>query len=156
MEKLNVGSRGGIILGVMKTMIPYQGDTVTVGKNDVLLLFTDGVSEAMDINGQEYGEERLEKIAIESLCLPPDAILSNIVNSVKEHSKGTTQSDDITMIVELPVPDGFDINRDAMVLSGELVKTVKDLLGEGTGILRQWGGKCVISGRITSWESTIL
>jgi len=72
---------------------------VKFDKNDVLLLFTDGVSEAMDKNNQEYGEDRLEKISKESLSLPTDAILSNIVNSVKEHSKDTTQSDDITMIV---------------------------------------------------------
>ncbi|MFI5252499.1 MAG: GAF domain-containing SpoIIE family protein phosphatase [Bacteroidota bacterium] len=91
--------KGGIILGVMKTMVPYQEDRVAFFKNDVLLLFTDGVSESMDKNGQEYGEDRLEAIAKESLTLPPDAILSNIIASVKEHSKDTPQSDDITMIV---------------------------------------------------------
>jgi phosphoserine phosphatase RsbU/P len=97
--KIDRLDKGGIILGVMKAMIPYQEETVKLEKNDVLLLFTDGVSEAMDRNSQEYGEDRLERISKESLSLPPDAILSNIVNSVKEHSKGTTQSDDITMIV---------------------------------------------------------
>jgi phosphoserine phosphatase RsbU/P len=91
--------KGGIILGVMKAFVPYEEGVVEFGKNDVLLLFTDGVSEAMSKESEEYGEERLEKISKESLSLPPDAILSNIVNSVKEHSKDTTQSDDITMIV---------------------------------------------------------
>jgi sigma-B regulation protein RsbU (phosphoserine phosphatase) len=97
--KIDRLDKGGIILGVMKAIIPYQEDWVKFDKNDVLLLFTDGVSEAMDKNNQEYGEDRLEKISKESLSLPTDAILSNIVNSVKEHSKDTTQSDDITMIV---------------------------------------------------------
>ena len=91
--------KGGIILGVMQTMIPYEEDTVLLREGDVFLLFTDGVSEAMDKEGNEYGEDRLEKVARESLKLPPDAILSNIVSSVKEHARDTVQSDDITMIV---------------------------------------------------------
>ena len=91
--------KGGIILGIMKTMIPYEEGEVLIEVGDVLVLFTDGVSEAMDAKGEEWGEEPLEEIGVNHLTESSGSILSRIVDAVKEHGKNTQQSDDITIVV---------------------------------------------------------
>ena len=63
--------KGGMILGVMKTAVPYEEGMVQLRDHDLLLLFTDGVSEAMSKEGEEYGEPRLEEVLHASGSLPP-------------------------------------------------------------------------------------
>lgn len=92
-------SEGGIILGIMKALVPYKEGEVRLSKGDVLVLFTDGVSEAMNEAGEEWGEEPLERIVKEHLTEPAEAILNRVVEGIQQHNKGTQQSDDITLIV---------------------------------------------------------
>jgi sigma-B regulation protein RsbU (phosphoserine phosphatase) len=91
--------KGGIILGIMKTLVPYQEGEVSLGPGDVLVLFTDGVSEAMDAGGEELGEEKLETVIRNTVGSSAEEILSGIVAAVNAHSTGTTQYDDITLVV---------------------------------------------------------
>ncbi len=91
--------KGGIILGIMKTVLPYDEGEVSMSTGDVLVLFTDGVSEAMNIKGEELGEQRIEEICTTSLSDSSHVILSKIVDAVKLHSANTLQSDDITLVV---------------------------------------------------------
>ncbi len=92
-------SEGGIILGIMKAMMPYKEGEVRLSTGDVLVLFTDGVSEAMNEAGEEWGEEPLERIVKEHLAEPAEAILDRVVEGIQKHNVGTQQSDDITLIV---------------------------------------------------------
>ena len=57
--------KGGIILGVMKTITPYISDEIELQEDDVIVLFTDGVSEAMNTEGEEFSDERLESTSFE-------------------------------------------------------------------------------------------
>ncbi len=91
--------KGGIILGLMKAMVPYQDGEVRIGVGDVLVLFTDGVSESMDTRGEEMGEEKLEAVARQQVGEPAAVILAKIVEAVKDHSRNAPQSDDITLVV---------------------------------------------------------
>jgi phosphoserine phosphatase RsbU/P len=91
--------RGGIILGIMKTVVPYQEGEIKLSKGDLLVMFTDGVSESMDSNGDEFGEDRLEKLLIEHRQESSSSVLEHIVDAVKIHSKNTIQSDDITLVI---------------------------------------------------------
>lgn len=91
--------KGGMILGVMKTIIPYECETVKLNKNDTIILFTDGISEAMNINHEEYSDERLEKLCIQIADMDGINILDNILSDVKLHTEGAEQSDDITSII---------------------------------------------------------
>lgn len=95
-KKLTVG---GIILGVMKTVIPYESEELQLQKDDVIVFFTDGISEAMNSNGEEFSDERLEKIAIEATGSCSKDILNKIRNEVLDFVSGAVQSDDLTMIV---------------------------------------------------------
>ena len=90
---------GGIILGVMRTVIPYESEELQLQKDDVIIFFTDGISEAMNIKGEEFSDNRLEEIAVESASLPAKEILNKIRNEVVDFASGTVQSDDLTMIV---------------------------------------------------------
>jgi sigma-B regulation protein RsbU (phosphoserine phosphatase) len=93
--------KGGIILGVMKTMIPYMSENLQLEKDDVIVLFTDGVSEAMNQNGEEFSDERLEKLSLSlSLCEKTAEDISNTIqNEVSKFAYGAVQSDDITLMV---------------------------------------------------------
>ncbi|MBZ0199002.1 MAG: SpoIIE family protein phosphatase [Ignavibacteriaceae bacterium] len=97
--KISKFEKGGIILGVMKTMMPYLKETVKLKKDDVLILFTDGVSEAMNRNGDEFSDERLEHQAIKLAEKSADEILTAIQTEVQNFTSGAAQSDDITIMV---------------------------------------------------------
>ena len=91
--------KGGIILGVMKTFTPYESPTISLEKDDIIILFTDGVTEAMDKNSNEFSDERLEELALKSTDLNVSEIIENIRISVNKFAAGTIQSDDITLLV---------------------------------------------------------
>ncbi len=90
---------GGLILGIMKALMPYQEGSVAFETGDTLVLFTDGVSEAMDNDGNEYTEERLESFLRSVSSRPPQEIISAVQEDVARHVSGAPQSDDITLIV---------------------------------------------------------
>ena len=91
--------KGGMILGVIKTLIPYDYETVKLRPNDTLVLFTDGVTEAMNYEKEEYSDERLEKLCMNISNYNADLILDTILKDVYSHTDGAEQSDDITGLV---------------------------------------------------------
>ena len=91
--------KGGIILGVMKTTIPYESEIVNLEKDDVLVLFTDGITEAMNVKGEEFSDEKLEEIVLKNCSKPSREILDSIKNEVQSFAAGTVQSDDMTIVV---------------------------------------------------------
>ena len=80
--KIKKLDKGGIILGVMKTMIPYSSEKLQLEKDDVIVLFTDGVSEAMNQSGEEFSDERLEKLSLSLAEKSAAEISSAIQNEV--------------------------------------------------------------------------
>lgn len=90
---------GGMIIGMLKTTSPYQEGVVTLEPGDLLILFTDGVSEAMNAVGQDFTEERLER----TLRRLQQASAREVINGVREelqsYTDNTPQSDDMTMLV---------------------------------------------------------
>lgn len=91
--------KGGMILGVMETMIPYEEGGVAFGEGDMLVLFTDGVSEAMNPAAQEYGEPRLEAMLSRAGDRDARSLIESIHRDIQAHAAGAAQSDDITMMV---------------------------------------------------------
>ena len=96
---IEVLEEGGLILGVFKTMTPYAEASITLLPGDVLVMYTDGVSEAMDQNNDQFTEEQLEVILKESTHLSAKEIIQRVQQSLESHTEGTPQSDDITMLV---------------------------------------------------------
>lgn len=92
-------SEGGLILGAMSTMTPYDQQTITLSKDDLLVFYTDGVTEAKNKSEtEEYGEERLFECIKQNRDLSASKIQNAIIEDVKSYSKDI-QYDDVTIIV---------------------------------------------------------
>ncbi|OPX69031.1 MAG: sensory histidine kinase AtoS [Methanoregulaceae archaeon PtaB.Bin056] len=77
----------------------YESRTVSIGTGDVVVIYTDGVTDAMDTQEQFFGEDRLYSIIRESAHLTAREILDRILSEVREFSKDMPQFDDITVLV---------------------------------------------------------
>lgn len=91
--------KGGMILGVMKTMIPYESELVQLQKDDVIILFTDGITEAKNLKDEEFSDERLQELVPALAEKSAIEILAAIKKEVQDFAYGTVQSDDITLMV---------------------------------------------------------
>ncbi len=91
--------KGGLILGIMKEAGPYEEGMVSLGEDDMLFLYTDGVSESMSAEGEEWTEEKLEALVGSHLQDTPHESIERVTAAVKHHSRNAPQSDDITMVV---------------------------------------------------------
>lgn len=96
-------STGGLVLGPMEDATYSVGET-SFGPQDALLLFSDGISEAMDPRNQEYGEERLRAIWKECQPLAALPALDRLIADVERFRGSRSQSDDITAVVVGPRP----------------------------------------------------
>jgi sigma-B regulation protein RsbU (phosphoserine phosphatase) len=91
--------KGGMILGIMEETGPYEQGTVSLQKGDRLVLFTDGVSEAMSRDSEEYGEHRLQAVVKKNRSLGAQPLLEAIQRDIQDHVRGAVQSDDVTMMI---------------------------------------------------------
>ena len=89
---------GGLVLGFGEDLEFAQGE-VSMAPGDALLLYSDGVSEAMDLRGQEYGEDRLQEAWRRHGTLPPRECIGKLMAEVEAFRAGAPQSDDITLVV---------------------------------------------------------
>ena len=90
-------STRGIALGVMDGM-DYEQSTLTLAPGDTLVLYTDGVTEAENADGEEFGMERLLSVFAESPPADPEDAAKRIFTAVDEFSDGDTQFDDLTCL----------------------------------------------------------
>ena len=88
---------GGIALGVAPDM-PYQQQSLTLGPGDLVFLYTDGVTEAMNEEEEEYGVERLQGVFAASPPQDPHEAIEAVFDSVSVFAGDTPQSDDITCL----------------------------------------------------------
>ncbi len=91
-------STGGMLLGALPTFTPYVEGEVVLRSGDVLVLYTDGVTEALNEVDEEYGEDRLMEIISMNRALDATNIQTAIVSDVRRFTHDR-YSDDITMIV---------------------------------------------------------
>ena len=89
---------GGMAVGVMPGL-PYDEDAMTLAPGDTMFLYTDGITEAMNMEDEEFTEARLEAVLAEGHDLPVDSVLENVTSAVVNFVAGAEQSDDITCIV---------------------------------------------------------
>ena len=92
-----VPDRHGPILGVQEGREYSQSD-IDLGPGDVLLIFTDGVTEAMDKDENLYSDTRLLHKVQGISEISAAAVLKTVRDSVDEFAQGAEQADDITMI----------------------------------------------------------
>ncbi len=89
---------GGVPLGIFEAA-PYLEATVAFGPEDSLLLFSDGITEAVDMFLQEYGDERLEALWAAGAGSTPGEIIARIMAAVAVFRGDAAQNDDMTAVV---------------------------------------------------------
>src|SRR5215831_13446782 len=92
---------GGPMLGPFDTAVFEVGET-DFAPGDALLLYSDGVSEAMDARDQEYGEDRLRALWKDSAAVATRDIPNRLIQDVVKFRGTKPQSDDITVLVVGP------------------------------------------------------
>jgi len=88
----------GIALGVLPGA-EFQTKTTKLETDEILFLYTDGITEAMDFEFNEYSEERLEQFLRTIKYESSKEILNNCLRDVRKFTDGAEQSDDITLLV---------------------------------------------------------
>lgn len=92
----------GIVLGVLDD-VSLDERTIQIAEKDVLILYTDGVTEAINARFEEFGVSRLETAVADTLHTQPDAdaetIKQAILNAVGTFTGNVTQFDDITLLI---------------------------------------------------------
>jgi len=88
--KLDDGTRFNAIL---------EEATIPLGLGDLIVLFTDGITEAMDEAGDCFGEDRLARLVEEHGDLPFDQLRERIIREVKAFAGAAGQHDDMTMLL---------------------------------------------------------
>ena len=88
----------GPVVGLLP-LAPYTEQSVTLASGDLLLLFTDGISEAMTHDDEEWGEERLIASAGRIMDKEAHEILHEIFEDADAFTAGAPQHDDMTLLV---------------------------------------------------------
>jgi len=89
---------GGLLLGAFPDL-PFAEGGVTIKKGDTLVLFTDGLPEARDQAGIEFGEDRLLEIVRKNLDQDVATIRESLHEAVTDFAEGVAQYDDMTLLV---------------------------------------------------------
>jgi sigma-B regulation protein RsbU (phosphoserine phosphatase) len=89
---------GGIMLGAFEDF-PFEEDSVSLQAGDLLVISSDGITEAMDASNNQFGADRLQEVVQQHRAESVAAISEHIFEAVRGHVKGHPQSDDMTLMV---------------------------------------------------------
>jgi serine phosphatase RsbU (regulator of sigma subunit) len=89
---------GGPVLGLM-TVEFYEFETVPLKPNDLVVVYSDGVTEAMNVAGEEFGRERVVEAIARGHGTKPEALLECLLDAVRTFSRGAPQADDVTAMI---------------------------------------------------------
>ena len=93
-----VTSANSVALGCMED-IPYSKGVITLSEGDALVMYTDGVSEAMNKSQEFFTERRLETSINKNVRSSSHDIVRSVMSDVADFVAGAEQSDDITLMV---------------------------------------------------------
>jgi sigma-B regulation protein RsbU (phosphoserine phosphatase) len=89
---------GGLILGLFPHAT-YDEETLQLEDGDTLIIFSDGVTEAVNERGDEFGEQRLLPCIEQHHGSPPSVLLDRILETVRAFADSAAQPDDLTALV---------------------------------------------------------
>lgn len=88
---------GGPVLGLLDG-VGYEFETLRLEPGDVVVVCSDGVTEARDVNGEEFGRDRMLEALVSCHGQKAEAVLELLLNAVSRFSAGAPQADDITVL----------------------------------------------------------
>ena len=94
-ERLDVG---GVPLGILP-QAPYESASLTLESGDWLVIFTDGLIEAVNHRDEDYGEQRVLSVLQSGAAMPPDKLLSRLMVDLDFYVGTTPQHDDVTCML---------------------------------------------------------
>ena len=86
--------------------VPELQDTIRLAPGDLVLTYSDGVTEACNPAGEEFGEARLLNVAMTKRGLDAVPLCNMILDAVKYFTSGDHQADDLTVLAAQSVPRG--------------------------------------------------
>ena len=89
---------GGTVVGLLESY-PYQQGSVSLAAGDILVAFTDGISEAMNSADEEWGEDHLMNTIENCASLGAQDIMNRVFTAADAFVAGATQHDDMTLVV---------------------------------------------------------
>jgi hypothetical protein len=90
--------KSGLILGAFE-QVRFEEETVQLDPGDVLVIFSDGITEALSADQEEFGDDRLLSCVQAHRELEPSALLEHVLDGVRQFTAGAVQSDDLTGLV---------------------------------------------------------
>jgi sigma-B regulation protein RsbU (phosphoserine phosphatase) len=94
-ERLRVG---GTVVGLFSPLT-YEQAEIQIQPGDLLLAFTDGITEPENIYGEEFGEERVLEVVRRALGAPPQILAEEIYRSVSDWTGSPELQDDMTLLI---------------------------------------------------------
>jgi sigma-B regulation protein RsbU (phosphoserine phosphatase) len=102
-----IRASGGVVEQIQSSGVPlgsfmgvtYDDITLPLVNQDVYVFCSDGVFEAMNSEGEEFGAERLMEVVRRGQTLPAREIVQSIVDNVEAHRAGFPRNDDMTIVV---------------------------------------------------------
>ena len=89
---------GDLVLGFSES-IEYNEWKLEVQPGDIVVVYSDGITESMSPHRDQYGEERLARTIEEHRSESAEAIIGHIMAAVSEHAAGESQADDLTIAI---------------------------------------------------------
>lgn len=89
---------GGMVVGLFDPCL-YQQETIQLQSGDILVAYTDGVTEALNMAGEEFGEHRLQDTIARTAHLTANQLRDLLVREIEEWCEGAPQHDDLTFLI---------------------------------------------------------
>jgi sigma-B regulation protein RsbU (phosphoserine phosphatase) len=90
--------KGGTVVGLFSP-VTYEEGEIQLEPGDLLLAFSDGITEPENVYGEEFGEERLLEVAQRALVGPPQVLVEEVYRSVSDWTGSPELQDDMTLLV---------------------------------------------------------
>jgi serine phosphatase RsbU (regulator of sigma subunit) len=97
-EGVRTLTTGGPVVGAFEN-VRYEEATLKLYPDDVLVVFSDGITEALDPAGIEFGDERLLASVEANRALPPQSLLEHLLDDVRQFTATNTRHDDQTALI---------------------------------------------------------
>jgi sigma-B regulation protein RsbU (phosphoserine phosphatase) len=97
-ERISPLVTGGMVIGLFEDC-KYEQETIQLGSGDLIVAYTDGVTEAMNPNAEEFGEARLRGVVARSAHLAAEELSQAIIRAVREWRANLEQHDDLTLVI---------------------------------------------------------
>jgi sigma-B regulation protein RsbU (phosphoserine phosphatase) len=89
---------GGMVVGLFDPCL-YEQETIQLQTGDMLVAYTDGVTEALNLAGEEFSEHRLQDAIARTAHLAADQVRDLLVREIEEWCDGAPQHDDLTFLI---------------------------------------------------------